>query len=61
MVESQIMRSLTIHITGIKILLLCDGIVRFPDQVDHVIEDMLRDAEKLLVCSRVQLENVSKC
>ncbi len=61
MVESQIMRSLAVHITGMRILLLCDGIAIFPDQVDHVIEDMLMDAEKLLVCSRVQLENVSKC
>jgi len=46
---------------ALRVLLFCDGLILYPDQIDKVIDDLQRESEKLLLCSRMQLENVSKC
>lgn len=59
MVEKEIMRNMAVLTTALRILLHCDGLSKFPDQLDIAIDDLHKESERLLLFSRAQNENLA--
>lgn len=58
MVEKEIMRNMAVLTTALRILLHCDGLSRFPEQLDIAINDLHKESEKMLLYCRVQQEDL---
>ncbi len=58
--EHEISRNISIYAMAAKILLFCGGLTSYPELIDRAIDDLKRESEKMLLCSRLQLENISK-
>lgn len=58
MVEKEIMRNMAVLTTALRILLHCDGLSRFPEQLDIAINDLHKESEKMLLYCRVQKEDL---
>lgn len=59
--ERDISKNIRVYTMAVKVLLFCGVLTSYPKQIDRAIEDLKRESEKMLLCSRLQLENVSKC
>ena len=58
--EREISKNIMVYAMAIKVLLFCNGVTIFPEQIDRAIDDLKKESEKMLLCSLLQLENVSK-
>lgn len=58
--ERDISKNISIYAMAVKVLLFCGGLTSYPEQIDRAIDDLKRESEKMLLCTRLQLENVSK-